>query len=160
MPGRRHPVRDGATIGRDSDADIPLLDPQVSRLHARLRVGASGVAVEDMGSHNGTYVNDALVHGTVVLRQGDSVRMGETVWRFFSGASEAPRGDVPPPDPMPSGARRVATQDPAAALSFTQPLERPPPAPGAAARIALATIVSYSVVAATAVAVVMYLALR
>jgi len=62
-------------LGRSADADIQILDQRVSRQHARLVVTSDEVLLEDLGSHNGTYL-----HGHKVarrpLRVGDRIRVG------------------------------------------------------------------------------------
>lgn len=64
------------TIGRDAAADVVLDSTTISRQHARLRVSDAGVALEDLGSKNGTFVGDRRVHGVVTLGDGDSLRFG------------------------------------------------------------------------------------
>ena len=64
------------TIGRDAAADVVLDSTTVSRQHARLRISAAGVALEDLGSKNGTFVGDRRVHGVVTLSDGDGLRFG------------------------------------------------------------------------------------
>lgn len=62
-------------LGRSADSDIQILDQRVSRQHARLHVSKTEVILEDLGSHNGTYL-----HGHKVarrpLREGDRIRVG------------------------------------------------------------------------------------
>ncbi|MDL1951116.1 FHA domain-containing protein, partial [Acidobacteria bacterium ACD] len=67
------------TFGRSSAALIPLKDPLLSRLHARVRVEEDRVLVEDMESRNGTYVNGRKVGGAVALTRGDRITIGNTV---------------------------------------------------------------------------------
>jgi diguanylate cyclase (GGDEF)-like protein len=69
-------------LGRDSNADIQILDDSVSRRHARIVVAPSGVQVVDLGSRNGTTVNgNPAVQ--VTLREGDKIQIGaSTVLRF------------------------------------------------------------------------------
>jgi pSer/pThr/pTyr-binding forkhead associated (FHA) protein len=63
------------TVGRASDADLIVDAALVSRLHCRLEASADGVAVVDLSSTNGTFVNDARVeHGR--LMAGDRLRIG------------------------------------------------------------------------------------
>jgi hypothetical protein len=181
VPGRRYAVADGATVGRGS-ADIVLADPQVSRVHARLVVDGAAVSVEDLGSRNGTFVNETRIQAATALREGDTLRMGDTVWRFFTDTPvEAPgmsepadraarnavaadlgvrRGDVPAPDPIPSGVRVALMPDAPGEPSFAEPRRRPRRRVRSAARSTTATLLSYAVIVATAVAVVLYLALR
>ena len=46
------------TIGREAGNDIVLEDPQVSRHHARLTLQGGGYVVEDLGSTNGSFINE------------------------------------------------------------------------------------------------------
>ncbi|HTU89462.1 MAG TPA: FHA domain-containing protein [Gemmataceae bacterium] len=69
------------TIGRSESCDIGLFgDPQIERLHARIRREDNRYVLIDEGA--GTYVNDALIHGSRILRSGDAIRMGNCVLRF------------------------------------------------------------------------------
>jgi GAF domain-containing protein len=54
-------VREGEslTVGRDSECDLVLEDPRVSKLHARVQWDGEGWRLEDLGSKNGTSVNGA-----------------------------------------------------------------------------------------------------
>jgi pSer/pThr/pTyr-binding forkhead associated (FHA) protein len=79
--GLERPAQPGTTIGR-AGCDIALADPEVSREHAVLREIESALAVEDLGSKNGTFVNEQPVHGITELAAGDQVRFGNTVWRL------------------------------------------------------------------------------
>lgn len=72
------------TIGRDPESSIFLNDVTVSRSHAVLYVENNDVRVEDAGSLNGTYVNDAIVTDAV-LKSGDSVQIGRFQMVFLSG---------------------------------------------------------------------------
>jgi predicted component of type VI protein secretion system len=160
VPGRRYEAADGATIGR-GNADFVLVDPQVSRVHAKMHVDQAGVRIEDLGSRNGTFVNEIRIDAETELREGDTVRMGDTVWRFFAEAAASVRaGDVPAPDPVPSGIREAPLPDPARPPDFAEPHARPARRRGSAARNVTATILSYAVVIATALAVALYLVLR
>ena len=58
MEGREQSLQEGATIGREG-CDVNLMDPEVSRRHATIRDQGGSLAIEDLGSTNGTYVNDA-----------------------------------------------------------------------------------------------------
>src|SRR4051794_41098575 len=80
MAGRVLPIEAGLTIGREG-TDIVLPDPEVSRKHAVIRVDeGGGAAIEDLGSTNGTYVNDERTDGAVAVDVGDVVRFGNTLW--------------------------------------------------------------------------------
>ena len=85
---------DPFVVGRATTNDCPVVDPTVSRQHAELRVTPEGVAVRDLGSSNGTFVNDAPVSAVGgLVRAGETVRFGQ-VGFAVSALTTAP---VPPP---------------------------------------------------------------
>ncbi len=66
------------TIGRSPDNTIPLLDERASRNHCVIESdGNGGWIVRDLGSRNGTKVNEERIMGTRPLRPGDVVRVGQ-----------------------------------------------------------------------------------
>ncbi len=69
------------TVGRRPSSDVPLgWDEQVSRLHAELeRIGQDWTVRDDGLSRNGTFVNGMRVSGRRRLRDGDTLRFGETL---------------------------------------------------------------------------------
>jgi pSer/pThr/pTyr-binding forkhead associated (FHA) protein len=68
------------TIGRASDSTLVLEDDYVSSHHARVVAGRRGKwQVEDLGSTNGTYVDDDQIKGSAPLEPGTRVRVGTTV---------------------------------------------------------------------------------
>lgn len=75
------------TIGRDMSADIQLNDQSISRKHAKVfRAAESGtVTLTDLGSQNGTYVNDRRVAPgePVKLAKEDMIRMGSSILKFL-----------------------------------------------------------------------------
>jgi pSer/pThr/pTyr-binding forkhead associated (FHA) protein len=66
-------------IGRADGCAIRLQDTYVSQVHARLAGKDGAWTVEDLGSTNGTYLNDRKVVAPVEVRAGDVVRVGKTV---------------------------------------------------------------------------------
>ena len=64
------------TVGRAPRADFVVDAALVSRLHCRLTAGESTVEVVDLGSTNGTFVNDQRVDKTATLSSGDSLKVG------------------------------------------------------------------------------------
>jgi two-component system, cell cycle response regulator len=81
--GRVFPIQAGLVIvGRAPDSGLALLDGEVSRHHARIRVEEGRVQVEDLGSTNGTRVNGALIRGPVDLAAGDRLSMGGHVLKL------------------------------------------------------------------------------
>lgn len=83
QPGSRYDVSGGATIGR-GDVEIVLEDPFSSSRHARLDRQGGIMVLEDLGSTNGTYLNEELVTGPQPLHSGDRVRIGDSVFTFQS----------------------------------------------------------------------------
>jgi HD-GYP domain-containing protein (c-di-GMP phosphodiesterase class II) len=63
------------TVGRDESADLQLIDPGVSRVHASVRLSEERPAVTDLGSSNGTLVNGNRIT-TVELEDGDMIQTG------------------------------------------------------------------------------------
>jgi DNA-binding winged helix-turn-helix (wHTH) protein len=74
---RRIPLEAGETIiGRDPGAAVFLDDKSVSRRHARIIISEEGATLEDLGSKNGTYLQDARVESRLPLSDGDKIRVG------------------------------------------------------------------------------------
>ncbi|HEY2593457.1 MAG TPA: FHA domain-containing protein [Chloroflexota bacterium] len=69
-------IGDGATLGRGDHADVPLGDTAISAQHARLSQEGRRWVVTDLGSTNGTRVNDRLVNRRTALSEGDVVSLG------------------------------------------------------------------------------------
>ncbi|TXS55411.1 FHA domain-containing protein [Streptomyces sp. t39] len=86
------------SVGRSAGADVPLDDPDVSRLHCEVTVADDGrVTVADLGSTNGTTVDGAPVgERPVRLPAGALLRVGESALRLASGP--APTGPATAPD--------------------------------------------------------------
>ena len=66
------------TAGRVAQCDLQLDDPSVSRRHCTFTLVDAGVRVQDLGSANGTFVNDEPV-GETIAHAGDVIRLGATV---------------------------------------------------------------------------------
>ncbi len=83
-PETRFVVRDGSTsIGRSPESDIVLKsDDYASGRHARLTRHGGLLYVEDTSSTNGTYVNDRKTVGATPLREGDTIKVGSTTFRY------------------------------------------------------------------------------
>jgi two-component system cell cycle response regulator len=86
LMGRRVALeRDAYVIGRSGDADLQLDRESVSRKHARIVHPEDGVwRIEDLGSTNGVYVNDAKVIDHR-LADGDIIKIGDAIAKFLAG---------------------------------------------------------------------------
>jgi hypothetical protein len=81
-PGMEYDVGGGAVLGRGDQAEIRLEDPFASSRHARLVRQGGIVVIEDLGSTNGTYLNEELLSGPQPLHQGDRVRIGDSEFTY------------------------------------------------------------------------------
>jgi diguanylate cyclase (GGDEF)-like protein len=83
--GKRYALRSEISAGRDDTNEIILDHDTVSRRHARFFYRDRNCYVLDLGSTNGTYVNDTRADRETALSNGDLVRLGGVVFKFFSG---------------------------------------------------------------------------
>jgi DNA-binding winged helix-turn-helix (wHTH) protein len=84
-------------VGRMADSDIAVGHDSVSRRHARVVVSGTGVTVEDLGSKNGTYVENVRVTGARPLEDGDRVRFGAVALTFRAWSVGATTRSITPP---------------------------------------------------------------
>lgn len=83
LAGQAFQISDGSTVGRQGDNQIVVNDPGISRKHARFSRNKLGVwFIEDLGSSNGTLVNDSKSSGPTPLQPGDHIRIANTVLAF------------------------------------------------------------------------------
>ncbi len=81
MTGMRLSIPEGGlTVGRERDNSLVLADPTVSRHHARLALESGALVVYDLGSTNGTFVNEQRI-SQQRLQAGDVVRFGGVRFR-------------------------------------------------------------------------------
>lgn len=87
---RSYPLTNSrVSIGADSTNDIVLTDSTVSRMHAEIRRSRGRLALADLGSTNGTFINGKRVTRTAPLRPGDEVSFGAARLRV-AGAVRSP----------------------------------------------------------------------
>jgi len=86
--GRRISLTSGVfEIGRSSKCDLSIDQDSVSRHHARIARARDGrYSVADLGSTNGTYVNDVAVTERI-LQDGDQLKIGRTIFKFMFGTN-------------------------------------------------------------------------
>jgi EAL domain-containing protein (putative c-di-GMP-specific phosphodiesterase class I) len=82
-------------LGRDATADLVVYCPRVSKAHAAIAHDGETLAIEDLGSTNGTFVNGRRVKGRVGLCDGDIIHLASKEFRF--GCEENPAAAVEPP---------------------------------------------------------------
>ena len=96
---------DRLSAGRDSSNRVRLCDTEASRRHAEFVRTPEGYRLVDVGSANGTFVNNQGVKD-VLLQPGDQVRIGQTVLVFSAGRTE-----TPPPGALADQISLIARQD-------------------------------------------------
>jgi pSer/pThr/pTyr-binding forkhead associated (FHA) protein len=128
-PGQVFPLASPSiSLGRDPMSDITLSDPEVSRYHAQMVQTETGYQVQDMGSTNGTYVDEQrLTSDPVSLTPGQSIMLGSGVILDYEMVTEDEDDMVTVVDASlpPSTTARIAGAVP------TEPTESPdlPPLP-------------------------------
>ncbi len=91
VDGRRfHLTGESTTVGRGTEADITIEDTGVSRVHARFDVTEFGTILTDLGSTNGTFVEDQRIK-EVTLLDGNLVTIGRTTIMYWDALP--PAGD-------------------------------------------------------------------
>lgn len=85
--GRRVPLgSEPVVIGRSSRCELQIDQESVSRNHCRIAFDGRSFAVRDLGSTNGTYVNDEQISREFGLANGDRIKVGPTIFKYLSGA--------------------------------------------------------------------------
>jgi diguanylate cyclase (GGDEF)-like protein len=85
--GKRIPLGElPVEAGRSTKCHIPIDHESVSRKHAAIWWTGKGYRVKDLGSTNGTYVNDQLITDHS-LQDGDQIKVGRTILKFMSGSN-------------------------------------------------------------------------
>ncbi|NQV27393.1 MAG: FHA domain-containing protein [Rhodopirellula sp.] len=82
--GKKMALAEGCklVIGRDEGVAVRLATSEVSRRHCAIRVREGVVSVEDLGSRNGTQINDVTIIKRTKLRHGDILRVGPMLFEF------------------------------------------------------------------------------
>ena len=80
--GSAYSLAGGAVLGRSDHADIQLEDTFASSQHARLAPHGDVMVLEDLGSTNGTYLNEEPLRGPQPLHPGDRIRIGDSSFTY------------------------------------------------------------------------------
>jgi predicted component of type VI protein secretion system len=100
VAGTRIPLDDPVELGRDPDLEFHLDDREISRRHARVEADGDGAVISDLGSTNGTYVNDQPITTARRLVSGDQVRMGLSVLELRGAVASVADRTVQRPVPQ------------------------------------------------------------
>ncbi|MEI8131452.1 MAG: FHA domain-containing protein, partial [Leptolinea sp.] len=97
--GRQYPLDKLIKIGNDKTNDIVLLDIQVSPFHASVSEQQGNLLLQDLNSSSGTFVNQSRIEGAVSIKSGDSIAIGNAIFKIvdISGGQSATLPPLPPP---------------------------------------------------------------
>lgn len=85
-------------VGRDPDVcQILIEDPSVSRRHLLCKNTPQGLSLENLSTSNPIQVNDQEVVGPVILKNGDTIRVGSGLYRYATEEQQQEQ-QAPPPD--------------------------------------------------------------
>jgi pSer/pThr/pTyr-binding forkhead associated (FHA) protein len=93
--GRSFSLGPQSVLGRDPTAAVNLTDGEVSRRHAIVTAGEGAVTVEDLGSSNGTFVEDDRIADETEIRPGQRLRIGQTVLELRVSEQRADPENMP-----------------------------------------------------------------
>lgn len=125
--GRVIGLKTRTTIGRGSECDLVLDEPEMSRQHACIESTGSGIYLRDLGSSNGTFVNGVLVRDAV-LKPGDQIAFDQN--RFvLETVGASPIDIITAPHPAPVGNPPIPSGPTHTQVGFKVV---PPPAPAGA----------------------------
>lgn len=127
--GRQIPLTGAVDIGREPSLSLPLEDTQASRRHARISIQNGQAVVEDLGSTNGTYVNDQPIQAPRAISPGDRVRIGLTVLQLRDSQQVAQQPSAVRPVPQVTAIGHGVLQ-PAAPQELAPPVAAAPNVPG------------------------------
>lgn len=105
-------------IGRENASNLVLKDPEISRRHARITYQAGRYYIEDLGSTNGTYLNEQRIQAQTSLNHGDVIRLGESIRLTYYGLAVPDTADE----------TYIISDDPQEYIQ-TPPLRQPDPYP-------------------------------
>lgn len=83
-PGKVYELeQENLIIGRDINNHIVINDPEISRKHTQLKMQSGEYVIEDLGSTNGTLVNEQRLMGPHLLKHGETITLGDNVKLIF-----------------------------------------------------------------------------
>lgn len=125
------------TLGSAPENQFVLNDPKVSPRHAFLQLQGQQYSIVDLGSIDGTYLNEQRLgsNAPVFLKHGDRIRIGNTIYVFEAGPPAASAGSAPSYEPTVMAGSSPSYQptvqaSPPTPPSYGQPVSPPPATPG------------------------------
>lgn len=156
LAGRRFELEAELVIGREGVA-VTIEDSELSRRHAAVRPVQGGFEIEDLGSLNGTFVNDKRIAEPTQLDSGDSIKLGQSMLELEVARSAATSASAVPAAAAPAAAPSASAvpDDPFGTHAAPEGMGR---SRGIASRQLGPLLASWAVVIATAVALAVYFA--
>jgi pSer/pThr/pTyr-binding forkhead associated (FHA) protein len=151
LRGERIEIGSELYVGR-SGQQLNVEDLEISRRHALIRAANETVTIEDLGSRNGTFVNEQRIEAVTTLRPGDVVRLGTTSFELEGAPAPATSAVATPP---PSA---HAIEQPFGSYAAARVTGRR--RSSVASRQLLPELITILAVVATAIALVLYFGLR
>lgn len=117
-PGKVFPLmKNEITIGRDINNEIVINDAEISRKHCRLIMFGDSFAIEDLGSTNGTWVNERRITSQHQLVNGETIRLGDNITLSFEmvgfdADATIASSTAPPPPPQQAAPPRQQYEQP------------------------------------------------
>ncbi|HVW01202.1 MAG TPA: FHA domain-containing protein, partial [Planctomycetaceae bacterium] len=125
------PVRNKFLIGREEDCQLRPNSELVSRHHCVFTIDDYTVRLRDLGSTNGTYVNEERTNGLVVLKSGDRIRIGKLVFELrIQISAPAPQPAAQPAAPPRPAPQPMATQQMPVPVAMQPQQQMPMPMQG------------------------------
>lgn len=116
-----------STVGRGRDCSIMLRHPLVSRQHCEIFEAGGALLVRDLGSLNGTFVNNQRIEGDAPLHPGQLLTIGTVTFRAMYDANDS--ADSPPTTPAPTMKQGKSSETDAEGTVSSRPTLRSPPPP-------------------------------
>ncbi|MBT3239919.1 MAG: FHA domain-containing protein [Chloroflexi bacterium] len=122
-------------LGRDENNTIVVNDAELSRRHCHFIFTDGGFEIEDMGSTNGTFVNEKRTSGRYRLNLGDIIRLGDNVALVFELFGSDPNATVLARNETPPRGQAVKPPPQVAATPTPAPAAQPAPVPKPAGKV-------------------------
>jgi Nif-specific regulatory protein len=113
------------TVGRSASNQLCIGDPSVSRQHCTIQPVDNRFSIRDLDSNNGTFVNGKRI-GEVTLKDGDKIRIGDTLLRFVEKEDMAPLSPALPDNGLVANSCVERSVSESAATAIRSLLEKVP----------------------------------
>jgi len=114
------------SLGRHPNNSIQLLDKIVSKEHCIIELRGDQYVLRDLGSLNGTFINNERVRGEQMLKHGDEIALGSTRGRFDDPPAERPAQGPPVQPPWQHAVVAAPPPVPPQAPPLPPQLQQPP----------------------------------